>query len=66
MDEIKDGQSAESAYPVRVLNQKIATWIGKLGRVWVEGQIIKISNYGRNSYIEFRDLETDNSISVVT
>lgn len=36
--------SAEHPWPVRVVSQKIADWIARLGEVWVEGQVTEVSN----------------------
>lgn len=35
--------SAETPWPVRTVARKIAEWIGRLGSIWVEGQITQIS-----------------------
>ena len=34
--------SAESPVPVRVVAMKLAEWIGRLGEVWIEGQIAQL------------------------
>ena len=31
--------SPDSPVPVRTVLQKVGEWIGRLGRIWVEGQI---------------------------
>jgi exodeoxyribonuclease VII large subunit len=35
--------SADAPWPVRTVARKIAEWIGRLGSIWVEGQITQIS-----------------------
>lgn len=65
MDKAQDGQSAETAYPLRVVNQQINSYLGKLGRIWVEGQIVTMRPYGRTYYISFRDSDADSGITVV-
>lgn len=35
--------SAEHPWPVRTVAQKIAGWIGRLGEVWVEGQVASLT-----------------------
>jgi exodeoxyribonuclease VII large subunit len=65
MENTRDGQSAETAYPLRVVNQQINSYLGKLGRIWVEGQIVTMKPYGRTYYISFRDTEADSGITVV-
>ena len=34
--------SPEAPWPVRTVSRKIADWIGRLGEVWVEGQIAQL------------------------
>jgi len=34
--------SAESPVPVRTVAQKIGEWVGRLGRVWIDGQLTEI------------------------
>ena len=34
--------SPEAPWPVRTVARKIADWIGRLGEVWVEGQIAQL------------------------
>jgi exodeoxyribonuclease VII large subunit len=65
MEKTQDGQSAETAYPMRVVNQQISSYLGKLGRIWVEGQIVTMKPYGRTYYISFRDTDADSGITVV-
>ncbi|PZS29854.1 MAG: exodeoxyribonuclease VII large subunit, partial [Pseudonocardiales bacterium] len=35
--------SAEEPWPVRVVAQKIAGWVARLGEVWVEGQVAQVT-----------------------
>ena len=35
--------SPEAPWPVRTVARKIADWIGRLGEVWVEGQVAQLS-----------------------
>ncbi len=35
--------SAETPLPLRTVAQAIASWVGRLGRVWVEGQVTEVS-----------------------
>ncbi|PRY01921.1 exodeoxyribonuclease VII large subunit [Allonocardiopsis opalescens] len=57
--------SAESPAPVRVVNQLIGQWIGKLGRIWVEGQIAELSVRGATAYLTLRDPVANMSVRVV-
>ena len=60
-----NGQSPDSALKVHQVSKTIGDYVAKLGRVWVEGQIIKSQVYGNLAYISFRDPDLDISIQVV-
>src|ERR1700761_9246936 len=47
--------SAESPVPVRTVLQLVSGWIGKLGRVWVEGQIAECKKRGNTVFLTLRD-----------
>jgi exodeoxyribonuclease VII large subunit len=47
--------SPESPVPVRTVLQLVSGWIGKLGRVWVEGQIAECTKRGGTVYFTLRD-----------
>ena len=47
--------SAESPVPVRTVLQAVSGWIGRLGRVWVEGQIAEAKKRGSTVFITLRD-----------
>ena len=47
--------SAESPVPVRTVLQLVGGWIGKLGRVWVEGQIAECKKRGNTVFLTLRD-----------
>ena len=47
--------SAESPVPVRTVLQLVSGWIGKLGRVWVEGQIAEYKKRGNTVFLTLRD-----------
>jgi exodeoxyribonuclease VII large subunit len=47
--------SAESPVPVRTVLQLVGGWIGKLGRVWVEGQIAELAVRGSTVFLTLRD-----------
>jgi len=57
--------SAESPVPVRTVLQMIGGWIGRLGRVWVEGQIAELSLRGSTAFITLRDPVSAVSVRVV-
>ena len=51
--------SADSPWPVSELSLKLADYIKKLGAVWVEGELTKISDRGSNLFAELRDLQQE-------
>jgi exodeoxyribonuclease VII large subunit len=60
--------SAEEPWPVRVVSQKIGAWIGKLGWVWVDGQVAQISRRpgAGTVFLTLRDPSADLSLTVTT
>jgi exodeoxyribonuclease VII large subunit len=58
--------SAESPLPVRTVANAIGQWIGRLGRVWVDGQLTEITRRpGTNTvFFVLRDPATDISLRV--
>ncbi|GAA2421545.1 exodeoxyribonuclease VII large subunit [Actinomadura vinacea] len=57
--------SAESPVPVRTVLQAVGGWIGKLGRIWVEGQITDLNARGGTCYLTLRDPVANMSVRVV-
>jgi exodeoxyribonuclease VII large subunit len=57
--------SAESPVPVRTALRLVGEWIGKLGRVWVEGQIAELSKRGSTVYLTLRDPVAAVSVRVI-
>jgi exodeoxyribonuclease VII large subunit len=47
--------TAQSPVPVRVVLRLVGEWIGRLGRVWVEGQIAELSRRGGTAFLTLRD-----------
>lgn len=67
MAEQKRGaNSAESAWPVRRVNESVKGWIDRLGWLWVEGQLTQINMKPswKLSYLTLRDTEIEQSISL--
>ncbi len=58
--------SPEEPMPVRTLAQHIASWVSRLGRVWVEGQVAQLTRRpgAGTSFLTLRDPVADVSISV--
>ncbi|GAB3489986.1 exodeoxyribonuclease VII large subunit [Nocardiopsis coralliicola] len=57
--------SAEAPQPVRVVMQAVGGWIGRLGRIWVEGQIAELNRRGSTAFITLRDPVANVSARVV-
>ncbi len=57
--------SAESPVPVRTVLRLVGEWVGRLGRVWVEGQIAELSQRGSTAYLTLRDPAAAVSVRVV-
>ena len=57
--------SPESPTPVRTVLQLVGGWIGRLGRVWVEGQIAEAKRRGSVVFITLRDPVAAVSVQVV-
>jgi exodeoxyribonuclease VII large subunit len=68
MTEETPRSSPESPWPVRVVSQKIGSWIARLGWIWVDGQVAQITRRpGSNVvFITLRDPSADLSLSVTT
>jgi exodeoxyribonuclease VII large subunit len=47
--------SEESPVPVRTVLRLVGDWIGRLGKVWVEGQIAELTRRGGTVFITLRD-----------
>jgi exodeoxyribonuclease VII large subunit len=57
--------SPESPAPVRTVLQLVGGWIGKLGRIWVEGQITELNRRAGTAYFTLRDPVANVSVRVV-
>ncbi len=57
--------SPEAPLPVRTVSRHIAEWVGRLGRVWVEGQVTQVGGRGATCFLTLRDPVADVSLSVV-
>lgn len=58
--------SPEQPQPLRVVSRAIADYLGRLGKVWVEGQITELKPRAQQAFLRVRDLEADVSTEVVT
>ncbi|GAA4944590.1 exodeoxyribonuclease VII large subunit [Streptomonospora halophila] len=57
--------SPESPQPVRVVMQAVGGWIGRLGKIWVEGQVAEMSRRGGTVFMTLRDPVANVSARVV-
>ena len=57
--------SAESPVPVRTVLQLVGGWIGRLGRIWVEGQIAECAVRGSAVFLTLRDPVAAVSVRVI-
>jgi exodeoxyribonuclease VII large subunit len=57
--------SADQPVPVRTVLQLVGGWIGRLGRVWVEGQIAELTRRGGSVYMTLRDPIAAVSVRVI-
>jgi exodeoxyribonuclease VII large subunit len=57
--------TAEAPVPVRTVLQAVGGWIGRLGRIWVEGQIAECKRRGSTVFITLRDPIAAVSVQVI-
>lgn len=62
----RPASSPENPYAVRVVAQKIGDWIGRLGAVWVDGEIAELNRRSgsRTAYLTLRDSAVNFSLPV--
>lgn len=57
--------SEHSPVPVRTVLRLVGEWIGRLGRVWVEGQIAELNRRGGTAFLTLRDPVASVSVRVI-
>src|ERR1022692_2755337 len=57
--------SADSPVPVRTVLRLVGDWIGRLGRIWVEGQIAELTRRGSTAFLTLRDPVAAVSVRVI-
>lgn len=57
--------SEQSPVPVRTVLRLVGEWIGKLGSVWVEGQIAELTRRGGTVFLTLRDPVAAVSVRVI-
>jgi exodeoxyribonuclease VII large subunit len=55
----------ESPVPVRTVLRLVGDWVGRLGRVWVEGQIAELTKRGSTAFLTLRDPVAAVSVRVI-
>jgi exodeoxyribonuclease VII large subunit len=55
----------ESPVPVRTVLRLVGEWVGRLGRVWVEGQIAELTKRGGTAFLTLRDPVAAVSVRVI-
>ena len=58
------GSAAENPFPVRAVAIRVASWIERLGVVWVECQLTEIKVRNTTAYMVLRDPAADMSLNV--
>jgi exodeoxyribonuclease VII large subunit len=57
--------TAESPVPVRTVLRLAGEWVGRLGRIWVEGQIAELAKRGGAAFLTLRDPVASVSVRVI-
>jgi exodeoxyribonuclease VII large subunit len=57
--------SEEAPVPVRTVTRLVGEWIGRLGTIWVEGQIAELTRRGGTVFISLRDPVAAVSVRVI-
>src|SRR6478609_7726293 len=57
--------SPESPVPVRTILRLVGEWVGRLGRIWVEGQIAELTRRGGTAFLTLRDPVAAVSVRVI-
>src|SRR5215467_2574363 len=57
--------TAESPVPVRTVLRLAGEWVGRLGRIWVEGQIAELTRRGSTAFLTLRDPVAAVSVRVI-
>jgi exodeoxyribonuclease VII large subunit len=55
----------DSPVPVRTVLRLVGDWVGRLGRVWVEGQIAELTKRGSTAFLTLRDPVAAVSVRVI-
>ena len=57
--------SEQAPVPVRTVTRLVGEWIGRLGTIWVEGQIAELTRRGGTVFISLRDPVAAVSVRVI-
>lgn len=64
--EPRPGASSDHPVPVRTASRMVRQWIGRLGQLWVEGQIAQMRERQTTVWMTLRDPDADLSIPLMT
>jgi len=59
------GGTPESPWQVREVSARIGDWLGRLGRVWIEGEVAQLTLRPGLSFLVLRDSSSEVSLQVV-
>ncbi len=62
--ENKPGTSEQSPFAVHQVSSLISDWIGRLGTVWIEGQLAEVNPRRGITYLSLRDIDKDVSVQL--
>ena len=57
--------SEDSPVPVRTVTRLVGEWIGRLGKIWVEGQIAELTRRGGTVFMTLRDPVAAVSVRII-
>jgi exodeoxyribonuclease VII large subunit len=57
--------SEQAPVPVRTVTRLVGEWIGRLGKIWVEGQIAELTRRGGTAFMTLRDPVAAVSVRVI-
>ncbi|NBU31942.1 MAG: exodeoxyribonuclease VII large subunit [Actinobacteria bacterium] len=66
VDPALPGKDPQTPVPVSGLSAMMADYVGRLGTIWVEGQIAELSTRGGLSFVSLRDVDSDATIKLFT
>lgn len=62
----RPGATSDNPVPVRTASRMVRQWIGRLGQLWIEGQITQMRERQATVWLTLRDPDVDLSVPVMT